>query len=201
MSASQSVGKGLQDTQCPAGPFETDPDRLSKATPREAPPVASEQSANDAIPTEIARIGEGAVSLFHGGLMNEGTTTWYAFDVERRLFVAVLTSTGSKRAPSADKLTKAQLLRYTDAAGYRRAEYVTVAAATVEQARTFACLANTLLATEPDAGSRPTPPDTVAKSFSLIHEGKPLQPGNWGLEGELERFISGPLQETILQAL
>jgi hypothetical protein len=54
--------------------------------------------------------------------MNEGTTTWYAFDLERQLFIAVLASKGdrSKHIPAVEKLSANQLLRYTDAAGYRR---------------------------------------------------------------------------------
>lgn len=139
--------------------------------------------------------------------MNEGTTTWYAFDIERRLFIAVLCSARdhSRHLPAVAKLTANQLLRYTDAAGYKRAEFVTATPATPAQVREFSCLANKLLATEKESAPRPTPSDTLTKTFSLLHQGKPLDLGEgrerWEIETELERLMSQPLQELIMQAL
>jgi hypothetical protein len=194
-------------TPCPDGPFETDIGKISQTPLRETPSVGSQQGANAAVPIEISRILEGGISFFQGGIMNEGTSTWYAFDVERRLFIAVLGSTGdrSKHVPAVEKLSANQLLRYTDASGYRRAEFVTATEATPAQVREFSCLANELLAIEPESGPRPTPADTITKSFSLLHKGEPLDLGEgrkrWEVEGALERFISQPLQEPIGRAL
>lgn len=139
--------------------------------------------------------------------MNEGTETWYAFDIERWLLVAVLCSTGdrSRHVPAVERLTANQLLRYTDAAGYRRAEFVTVAEATAAQVREFSCLANKLLAARTESLVRPAASDTLIKAFSLLHGGKPLDLGEgrerWEMESELERLMSQPLQEMIMQAL
>jgi hypothetical protein len=207
MEASILPAQDFSDIDCPHGLFETDIDKISQTSPRDAPSVSSQQGANFAVPIEISRILEGGISFFQGGLMNEGTTTWYAFDVGRHLFIAVLGSTGerAKHIPAVEKLSANQLLRYTDAAGYRRAEFVTVIEATPVQVREFSCLANKLLESESEKAPRPTPADTMTKSFSLLHEGKSLDLGagrkRWEIEGELQRFISKPLQGLILQAL
>ena len=202
-----SPAQTSEDDDCPDGPFETDMENISRVAPLETPSVKSQQGANTAVPIEVSRIREGGISFFQGGLVNEGTITWYAFDVERRLFVAVLGSMGnrSKHIPVAEKLGVNQLLRYTDAAGYKRAEYVTALEATPGQVRQFTCMANKLLATESEQTSRPSPSDTMTRRFSLLHQGKTLDFGGagkrWHIEGELERFIKQPLQEAILQAL
>jgi hypothetical protein len=206
MDASIPTARAAAGNDCPDGPFETDIARIAQASLRETPPAGSRQASNMAVPVEISRILEGGIAFFQGGLMNEGTTTWYAFDIERRLFVAVLCSARTpKRVPAVAKLTSHQLLRYTDAAGYRRAEYVTVKEAGPIQVREFSCLANKLLATPSEKSPRPTPEDAMTKSFSLRHEGKALDLGEgrkrWEIEGELENFITRPLQELILQAL
>jgi hypothetical protein len=199
--------RASSSSECPDGPFETDIDRISQTSPGETLSVESQQGTNFVTPIEVSRILEGAISFFRGGLMNEGITTWYAFDIQRRLFIAVLGSTGDdpKRIPAAGKLSANQLLRYTDAAGYRRAEFVTVLEATPVQVREFSCLANKLLASESETALRPARADTMTKSFSLMHEGKSLDLGGgrkrWEIESELERFITRPLQELILQAL
>jgi hypothetical protein len=207
MSTSNPSVQASSSGDCPDGPFETDIEKLSNTPPRDTPPVASQQGTNFAVPIEISRILEGGISLFKGGLMNEGLTTWYAFDFERRLFIAVLAGTGdhSKHIPASEKLGANQLLRYTDAAGYRRAEFVTVIEATPVQTREFSCRANKLLGSESEDTPRPTRADMIKKSFSLLHAGKSLDLGEgrkrWEIEGELVRFISQPLQEQILQAL
>lgn len=191
---------------CPYGPFETDIDKISQTLPRDAVPVRNHQDANSAVPIEISRIREGGISFFKGGLFNEGIMTWYAFDVERRLFIAVICSTDdrSTHVPSVEKLIDNQLLRYTDAAGYKRAEFVTVTEATPIQVREFSCLANKLLAVEPDNTSQPVPADVITKTFSLLHNGKSLYPAEgrerWKTEGKLARFISQPLQEPVMRA-
>ena len=195
----------LSGKDCPAGPFETDLEKLSRTPPHEREPIASQQNANLAVPIEISRVLSGAISFFLGGLMNEGTITWYALDIERRLFVAVLGSMGSRlnRVPATEKLSPNQLLRYTDAAGYKRAEFVTVAEATPAQVKDFSCLANKLLASKTGASPRLLPQDTIKKTFSLLREGKSFDLGEGlnrsGMIGELEFFIKQPLQELILQ--
>lgn len=207
MKASISPAQDFSGIDCPHGSFETDIDKISQTSPRDTPSVGSQQRANFVVPIEVSRILEGGISFFQGGLMNEGTTTWYAFDVERHLFIAVLGSAGerSKHIVAVEKLSANQLLRYTDAAGYRRAEFVTVIEATPVQVREFSCMANKLLASESENVPHPTPADTITKNFSLLHEGKSLDLGagskRWEIEGELERFIRKPLQALIMQAL
>jgi hypothetical protein len=206
MDASILSDQASSSIDCPDGPFKTDIDRLSQISPRDTPPVRSQQGTNFVVPIEVSRIVEGGISFFEGGSMNEGITTWYAFDVERRLFVAVLgTMSGrSGHIPAAERLSSNQLLRYTDAAGYTRAEFATVIEATPVQVREFSCLANKLLASELEETSRPTPEDTITRTFSLLHNGKSLDLGNgrkrWEIEGELVRFINQPLQEPIMRA-
>ena len=82
---------------------------------------------------------------------------------------------------------------------------MTVIDAQPAQIRTFACLANTLLASERETLDRPLPMDVMKRHFSLLHGGQSLDLGEgrrrWEIEGELVRFMSQPLQETILQAL
>jgi hypothetical protein len=206
VNTSISSPQASSSIDCPEGPFETDIDKISQTSPQDTPSVGSEQEANFVVPIEVSRILEGGISFFQGGLMNEGTTTWYAFDVERRLFIAVLGSTGdrSKHIPAVEKLSANQLLRYTDATGYTRAEFVTVIEATPVQVREFSCMANKLLGSESETASRPTPEDTITKTFSLMHNGKSLDLGEgrkrWEIEGELVHFISQPLQEPIMRA-
>jgi hypothetical protein len=205
MNAPISSVMASSSIDCPDGPFETDIDKISKKSPVETPTVRSQQKANFAVPIEVSRILEGGIFYFQGGLMNQGTTTWYAFDIERRLLIAVLTSTGDRsgRIPAVEKLRSDQLLRYTDAAGYPRAEFVTVIAATPTQVREFSCLANKLLASPSERSNRPTPEDVMIKTFSLLHDGKSLDLGGglirWEIEAQIERLISQPLQELIMQ--
>ena len=205
MDNSGSTTPPLSGKDCPEGPFETDLEKLSDTPPHGRAPAASQQNTNNAVPIEISRILHGGVSFYQGGLMNEGTVTWYAFDIERRLFVAVLGSMDNRvhRIPAAEKLSANQLLRYSDAAGYKRAEFVTLAEATPVQVREFSCLANKLLASEAGSSPQLVPQDTIKKTFSLLHGGKSLDLSEGikrsGIIGELERFIKQPLQELILQ--
>jgi len=137
--------------------------------------------------------------------MNGGVISWYAFDVTRHLFVAVLgrMENPHKFLPKPEKLGANQFLRNTDAAGYNRCEFVTILEATPEQVRVFAFLANKLLMTESETLDRPLPADLVAKSFSLLHDGNKLDLGGgrkrWEIEGQIERFITDALQPLINQ--
>src|SRR5262249_6291469 len=190
---SASSAQSFSNIDCPEGLFETSIDKISQASPLDTPPVRSQQGANFVVPIEVSRILEGGISFSRGGLMNEGVMTWYAFDVERRLFIAVIGCIGdrSKQVPTVEKLSVNQLLRYTDAAGYRRAEFVTVIEATPVQVRQFSCLANKLVGSESEETPRPTPADMIAKTFSLLHKGKSLELSQgrkrWEIEGELVR--------------
>ncbi len=194
------------DAACPNGPFETTIEKISLASPPEPLSIKAQQEVDFAVPIEISRITTGGISFFQGSLINEGISTWYAFDVERHLLIAVITSTNehSQRIPAVEKLSSNQIVRYTNAAGYRRAEFVTVTLATPIQVREFSCLANKLLVTESDrAFQRPLRSDTMKKSFSLIHCGEALDVGQgqkrWEIQGVLEQSISQPLQQSILQ--
>lgn len=201
--ATPSLG---ENDSCVSGPFETDIERLKNAAPLQDITIAERKAANLRIPIEIEKIREGGYSLFVGSYINNGLITWYGFDVERRLFIAVLGHIGPllDKVPSEEKLSDAQLLRYTDAAGYRRSEFVTVSDATPEQVREFSCLANELSATHRDP--QPTfrrMTDTLKKEFVLIHNGNRLPSGGGDArrksEGILEKFVAKPLQEPIMQ--
>lgn len=195
------------DAACPDGLFETTIEKISLASPPEPPAVKAQQEANFAVPIEVSRIITGGISFFQGGLINEGISSWYAFDVARHLLIAVITSTNehSQRIPAVEKLSNNQIVRCTSAAGYRRVEFVTILSATPIQVRAFSCLANKLLATESDqAFPRPMRSDTMKKSFSLLHHGQTLDVGQgqkrWKIQEALEYSISQPLQQLILQA-
>jgi hypothetical protein len=192
------------DAACPSGPFETAIDKILSVLPQQSSCAGASPEAG-AVPIEISRIVTGGISFFQGSLMNEGLASWYAFDVERNLFIAVITSTNehSSRIPAVKKLSNNQIVRYTDFVGYRRAEFVTVMSATPIQVREFSCLANQLLATESDPTfNRPMRTDTLKKNFSLLHHGQALDVGKgqkrWQVQGVIENFISQPLQQFIL---
>jgi hypothetical protein len=205
MHSSMLFAQTSTDAACPSGPFETAIDKISSALPQQPSCARASPEAGAAVPTEISRIVTGGISFFQGSLMNEGLASWYAFDVERNLFIAVITSTNehSSRIPAVKKLSNNQIVRYTDFVGYRRAEFVTVMSATPIQVREFSCLANQLLATESDPTfNRPMRTDTLKKNFSLLHHGQALDVGKgqkrWQVQGVIENFISQPLQQFIL---
>jgi hypothetical protein len=205
MHSSMPFAQTPADAACPSGPFETAIDKISLALPPEQLCAKAPPAIDPAVPIEISRILTGGVSFFQGSLMNEGLASWYAFDVERNLFIAVITSTNeqSSRIPAVKKLSSNQVVRYTDLVGYRRAEFVTVMSATPIQVREFACLGNQLLATVSDPTfNRPLRTDTLKKSFSLLHHGQVLDVGKgqkrWQIQGIIENFISQPLQQLIL---
>jgi len=205
MDDSLTSVRASSSIDCPDGPFVTDIDKISQISPLDMSPVGSQHTTKFVVPIEVLRIREGGISLFEGGLMNEGITTWYAFDIERRLFIAVLGSMGdrSRHIPAVEKLSANQHVRHTDVAGYARNEFVTIIDATLVQVREFSCLANKLLKSELEKISRPTREDTITKTFSLLHLGKKLDLGEgrkrWEIEGELVHFISLPLQEPIMR--
>lgn len=198
--------RSVPEPDCPPGPFETDRNSLVQTPPQGRVPVADLRNANEAVPVEISRVRDGAVSYFRGGMGNQGVVTWYAFDVSRQIFVAVLGSStsASKRVPRATKLAANQLLRETDAAGYARREYVTIIEATPDQVRAFGCLANQLLAQPADRSAYPVAPGALARTLALLLDGKPLDIRKGGhrspVAGEVDRFIKEPMQDAILRA-
>lgn len=205
MHSSMPFAQASTDAACPSEPFETAIDKIPSALPQQPSCAKASPEAGAAVPTEISRIVTGGISFFQGSLMNEGLASWYAFDVERNLFIAVITSTNehSSRIPAVKKLSNNQIVRYTDFVGYRRAEFVTVMSATPIQVREFSCLSNRLLATESDPTfNRPMRTDTLRKNFSLLHHGQALDVGKgqkrWQIQGVIENFISQPLQQLIL---
>lgn len=206
MNASILSGQTFTDLNCPEGPFETDIAKISQLTLQELPSPGSQQATNLVIPIEVSRNRTGGIVFLQGGLMNPGLSSWYAFDVARHLFVAVLGSIENplRPLPKLEKLSVNQFLRNTDAAGYKRCEFVTVLEEASEQVRAFSCLANKLLMTESETLERPLPADMLTKSFSLLFDGKVLDLGGgrkrWEIEGQLERFISEALQQLIWQA-
>jgi len=202
-----STGSATQtDVDCPEGPFETDAAKIAQRALKETPANEEKMDGGD-VPIEISRLAEGGLSFVRGGIMDGGMRTWYAFDLERYIFIAVLSSTDplTARVPSPDKLKPNQYLRRDGGGNRNRTDYVTVVNAQPTQIRTFACLANKLLASERESLDRPLPMDVMKRQFSLLHGGQSLDLGEgrrrWEIEGELVQFISQPLQETLLNAL
>jgi hypothetical protein len=97
-----------------------------------------------------------------------------------------------------------QILRYSDAAGYKRSEFVTVLEATPAQVREFSCLANQVLAAESEDAIRPMPTDTASKWFALLANGRymklPNGKSSWELQDQLKAWIAAPMQEQIRNA-
>src|ERR1700756_5769708 len=109
--------------------------------------IQSQSMANAAYPPEISRIRSGVVSYFEGGFINDGMMTWYAYDAERELFIAVLGNAGRRLLKNSDlRLGPNQLLRTTIAAGYQRSEFVTIVAADSRQVAEMSCLTKLLRA-------------------------------------------------------
>ena len=187
-------------------PFETDVEKLRNIAPLDRLTTAERKAADLPDPIEIAAIREGGYSLFVGAHINDGLITWYGFDIERRLFIAVLGHMGHllDRVPNEEKLNDSQLLRYTTAEG-RRSEFVTVADASPEQAAEFSHLANKLLAIREEMVMPfALQSDTLMIGFEAIHNGRRLPHSSgratYKAQKELERFIAKPLQEMIMQA-
>jgi hypothetical protein len=171
------------------------------------PSAVERQRSNASVPVEIAGIRRGAYSLFVGAHLNDGRITWYGFDLDRRLFIAVLGHAGRhlERLPKESKLAESQLVRLTDAAGYRRGEFVTVSEATAGQAAQFSCLANSLVSTKKTSEPlQPLPTDTLVSEFTLLLDGKtvtfPRTSSARQVQEQLEKFIAQPLQDPILRA-
>src|SRR5688500_12043770 len=80
-------------TDCPLLPF----DRGAQVTPAlQLAPIEHRRTSNSDIPIEISIIREGAISQFVGISVNDGIVSWYGFDLQRRVFVAVLGYAGPR---------------------------------------------------------------------------------------------------------
>jgi hypothetical protein len=170
-------------------------------------------TSDQKIPIEIERINSGAIFFFQGALINDGLITWYAFDLDRNLFIAVLGGAGSrfltKERAAQMKLDSNQFVRYTASAGYSRSEFVTMNAATDRQRNEFICAANRFLTLPKQAKNTavapPPPMHAIAQFLSLLHNGVEVRNDSAGLEGNqikatLEKLISMPLQTSISKA-
>src|SRR5581483_9328188 len=137
------------EENCPAGAFETDPDKIAATFASEtAEPMLLTPKAGESMTPEISRIAEGAVGNFTGAFINDGMETWWGYDASRHLFVQIEGTIvpnhgilGSARIPDAKRLGPNQVLRKAGNETY----YVTVVRATPEQALEFACMANELV--------------------------------------------------------
>jgi hypothetical protein len=144
---------------CPAGVFETDPDKIAATFASEtAEPMLLTPRAGESMTPEISRIEEGAVGNFVGAFINDGMETWWGYDASRHLFVQVEGTVvpnhgvvGGAAIPDRKRLGPNQVLRKAGKWTY----YVTVVRATQEQALEFACMANELLSWVPLHGEDP----------------------------------------------
>lgn len=136
------------EENCPAGVFETDPDKIAATFASEtAEPMLLTPQAGESMTPEISRIEEGAVGNFIGAFINDGMETWWGYDASRHLFVQIAGTVvpnhgiqGSAAIPDPKRLGPNQVLRKVGKWTY----YVTVVRATQEQALEFACMANEL---------------------------------------------------------
>ena len=159
-------------------------------------PAAPWSRTEDALPPEIARIAEGAVTLFKGGLMNAGRQTWYALDLQRRCFLAVLRQSGAGLAPRPGARPVATCPAAT--------ESLHQASASAAQCQAFAALAQRLLACADaqDGQPEPLPQGPLRRSLLLLHQGQALAlPGGaaaQALRAEIIWLIQQPLQQELL---
>jgi len=173
--------------------FETDLQKITLAA--EALPAHEkfpDPNSNLTVPIEISRIRSGSISFFMGAFINDGLITWIAFDADRHLCLSVQGRAGPKleKLPKAENLGPNQCLRYTDAAGYKRAEIVTIVEATPAEVQEFALLANSLLAHPSVKSPADQMTDTVVYSFDLLTKGKKNPVFRGKKEEHLKTFIS-----------
>lgn len=165
-----------------------------------APPPTPWARGEGALPPEIARIAEGAVTLFKGGLMNPGQQTWYALDLERRCFLAVLRQAGDDPQAAAAPHPGGLLRRLQHAL-----EAVHQARASAAQCQAFAALAHRLLACrdEADQPPEPLPQGPLRRTLVLLHAGQALALPQGAqaraLRADIVRLIQQPLQARLLQ--
>lgn len=178
----------------PPTPFAGVP-AAAPATPPQATPWA--RSEGDDLPPEIARVAEGGVTVFKGGLMNPGQQTWYALDLQRRSFVAVLRRTG--QGAGAPQATGP--VRRPEGAAPGTVESVHQAPASAAQCKAFAALAHRLLASPAaadDAEPAPIPQGPLRRTLVLLHQGRALHmpqgPAAGALQAGIVQLIQQPLQ-------
>lgn len=145
-------------------------------------PAAPWSRTEDALPPEIARIAEGAVTLFKGGLMNAGRQTWYALDLQRRCFLAVLRQSGAGLAPRPGARPVATCPAAT--------ESLHQASASAAQCQAFAALAQRL----------PLVQQQQAAAQRALGQGLGLPGGAaaQALRAEIIWLIQQPLQQELL---
>jgi hypothetical protein len=133
---------------CPAGPFETDPDAIALSflfEPSDSDILKVTENDGNKTP-EIGRIRAGVLWHSAGGLGSYGSEGWLAYDAERHLILSFGMETrryatqyaelgdGSVIPPQGDVVRPDGSVTYV----------MNFARATPDQARQFACLANTL---------------------------------------------------------
>jgi len=148
------------------------------------------------LPPEIAQLAEGAVTVFKGGLMNAGQQTWYALDLQRRSFIAVLRRID--QGAGAPQATGP--VRRPEGAAPGTVESVHQAPASAAQCKAFAALAHRLLA-NPAADTMepaPVPQGPLRRTLVLLHEGRALDmpqgPAAGALQAGIVQLIQQPLQ-------
>jgi hypothetical protein len=198
---------------CPAQPFDLATPTSDMSQWALHSEIKKYERSDQSMPPEIERIQTGAIFFFQGAFVNDGLITWYALDLDRNLFVAVLGGAGprflAKDRAAQMKLELNQFVRYTNNAGYSRSEFVTMSAATPQQRYEFICAANRFLSlqkqTKKTAAAPPPPMHAIARHLSLLHRGVEVRNDFSGSDGDqlkitLEKLISMPLQSMILKA-
>jgi hypothetical protein len=125
------------EPDCPTGPFETDPDAIALSflfEPADSDMVKVAES-DPRMALAIAVTRSGAQWHSSGGFLSEGSESWQAYDAERHVFISVGFWRPRQAQPDSDAA------RTTAGA---TSSAVTIARATPDQARQFACLANAI---------------------------------------------------------
>jgi sugar lactone lactonase YvrE len=187
----------------PLPPLETSLERIKEASKT----IPSQEKLPDSasalpIPPEITRIRSGAICHFVGAFINDGLDSFYAFDSDRHLAIAILGTADSRKekVPDQENLDSHQCVRYLDRGKHRWAQFVTIVEVTPEEVQEFAIIANALL-----PAGQASPPfhgrtDTAASTFELLSKGqKRYLPPNED-NGQLGIFISQLLKRSIERA-
>lgn len=160
--------------------------------------INSLANSNLAIPPEISRIKNGAISYFVGGHINDGLISWSAFDADREIFIHISGGIGPRfqSKPDENILNSNQLFRIIQIDTLKRSELITIVGTTNHQQKLFSCLANQL-SHAPIGNQQFRRTDTLFNSFEFIRDGVRFDYGK-GIQRE---FIKDKIDNLISDAI
>ncbi|TFW30932.1 hypothetical protein [Duganella callida] len=138
----------VDSSSCEEGPFSTQPSPPKDNPWARARAIRELATVDSQQPPEITRIKNGLVYVSVGippglGILKEG---WFAYDIDRAIFVSVEGRSYDGARPKPDHpVGRNQMDRYVhNGKDLRRAERVTVIPASAAYAKNFACMINAL---------------------------------------------------------